>query len=113
MRETIYRDDAIKALRSDIELIDPFDIDRGIKVACVRRASWVIENVPSADSSQDWIPCSEQLPKNNKDVLITCECGDVEVGWYDGEWNGEGCVYDDDDIIAWMPLPEPWKGEQK
>ena len=68
-----------------------------------------IRQIPTA---QQWIPCSEQLPKNNKDVLITCEWGDVEVGWYDEEWNGEGCVYDDDDIIAWMPLPEPWKGKQ-
>ena len=68
-----------------------------------------IRQIPTA---QQWIPCSERLPKNDKDVLITCECGDVEVGWYDGEWNGECCVYDDDDIIAWMPLPEPWNGEQ-
>ena len=114
MRETIYRDDAIKALRSDIELIDPFDIDRGIKVACVHRASWVIENVPSADSSQDWIPCSITPPELGVDgnVLLYGKDGNYAVGWYNGCYRSWDDRFDMDTPVAWMPLPEPWEGEE-
>ena len=63
---------------------------------------------PSAQAERRWIPCSERLPKDDRCVLITCEWDDVEIGWYDGEWRSEHCVYDDSDIVAWMPLPEPY-----
>ena len=75
----------------------------------------------SADRPQEWIPCSERLPRARKSVLLAVnhKCGD---------WVGEGCYWEttdnhiiwkgyrwnatywDDEIIAWMPLPEPWKG---
>lgn len=42
-----------------------------------------------------------QMP--NREVNGTC--------WYryDDEWGD--VVYDDKDILAWMPLPDPYKGE--
>ena len=65
-------------------------------------------------TAQQWIPCSERLPEEGKDVLCC---------FYNGEyyriivshrtdfnfWSGVGRT---GDLIAWMPLPEPWKGEQ-
>ena len=74
----------------------------------------------------NWIKCSEHLPNFDVDVLATTkEYGDVvkvtrwrtilkDCGW---EWvlvdDTEGNVYNSDEIIAWMPLPEPYKAESE
>jgi hypothetical protein len=38
----------------------------------------------------------------------------MALDWDDGkiEWKTqeESLIYDDEEVIAWMPLPEPWKG---
>lgn len=70
-----------------------------------------VEALPTA---QQWIPCSERLPDKNGYYLATCERfgrnAEKEVitdfvELYRGIWIEPG------DVIAWMPLPEPWKGE--
>jgi len=83
-----------------------------------------IQELPSA---QQWIPCSERLPKTDNEVLITVfdtEDDYVEVykGFYqDHEWWTQwchGCLKIKDEpcgvniVTAWMPLPEPYKGEE-
>lgn len=57
-----------------------------------------------------WIPVSERLPRDNKEVLISCEWG-VDIGEHDCDgWRSEWINhYDDDNVLAWMPLPPPWK----
>ena len=64
-------------------------------------------------SEQHWIPCSERLPDDGKEVLMSLAWG-VDIGEYrDGEWHSEWINhYDDDNVIAWMPLPEPYKGDE-
>ena len=70
-----------------------------------------IQELPSA---QQWIPCSERLPEESGDYLITVahHSGEllVEVDQFDNE-NGSWWHYMDD-VIAWMPLPESYKGEK-
>ena len=65
-----------------------------------------------------WIPVAEQLPENFTSVLLTAKMPeDVECLVYtggrastdftlDGVINSEGY-----EVIAWMPLPEPYKEE--
>ena len=100
-----------------------------------------IKNLPSAqpdvpDSKVGkWIPCSERLPEDGRLVLTTIigtdiiyldECETLEdavkrsmgmkrvsVGFIgsDGWYGADGYP----EIVtprAWMPLPEPWKGEE-
>lgn len=58
-----------------------------------------------------WIPCSERLPEENQRVIGCFAHGTVtELGFYDGLFHG---IYDYTTkvIIAWQPLPEPYKGE--
>ena len=59
-----------------------------------------------------WIPVSERLPEDGT-YLCTLDgelCGIDEpftgmCGIENGKWDEEGCV------IAWQPLPAPYKGE--
>ena len=62
----------------------------------------------------EWIPCSERLPDDSDSYLITTSWGDVEQIWFahkkdynitESEWRET-----DDNPVAWMPLPEPYKG---
>ena len=96
-----------------------------------------IKDIPSADRPQGWIPCSERLPSeeerkewidNNLDgigylypCLVTRYSSInpdrtknnpyVAKHYFDGEdfVNG-GEEVSSEYILAWMPLPAPWKG---
>ena len=67
----------------------------------------------------NWIPVSERLPEKRKDVIATVRysgfCGMygrwLKTAFIDnyGEWNGE-CI--GGEVIAWMPLPEPYKEDE-
>lgn len=71
-------------------------------------------------SAQRWIPCSERLPKYGKIVLITNDKGNVSYGRFRGVefWKDDGDNFwtwkknTIEHVLAWMPLPEPWKGER-
>jgi len=86
-----------------------------------------LKSVPSAQPEQRWIPCSERLPEekmnpNTSDfelVICTTTFGDVRayrfgtpIGWNEPHfWNGIGIM--DGYVLAWMPLPEPYKTESE
>ena len=77
---------------------------------------------PTADvvvKAPRWIPVMERLPENDDWQIVTIkdESADApyiysDFGWYLDVAN---CwIVDADqrrDIVAWIPLPEPWKGE--
>ena len=67
-------------------------------------------------SAQQWIPCSERLPEEKGRYLITTKrFGDFVVDWnifmIGTKIIQEGWLYSGD-VIAWMPMPEPYKGEE-
>ena len=120
-KDIIYRDDGIKAIESDLDEIDALDPDAGIMKACIRRAVWKLMGVPSADRPQGWIPCSERLPKEGERILVTAALERVMVAHYGKMFfeKERGNVFylagEDGDaditdvVVAWMPLPEPYK----
>ena len=60
-----------------------------------------------------WIPCSERLPEDGREVFITLFGELREIGWYDWNdktWYTEEFDCDEGTVLAWMPLPEPYKG---
>ena len=105
-----------------------------------------LEQLPSAQPEQRWIPCSERLPEtdnknsiNNYNVLLWVKDkshperepqiylgklkhidGDDGSGNFWGvktqpcDWTiWEWCYFNEPEVIAWMPLPEPYKTESE
>ena len=54
-----------------------------------------------------WIPCGERLPEERGFYLTTTK----DKAVYCDYWNEDN--FDRTEmVIAWMPLPEPWRGGQ-
>lgn len=67
----------------------------------------------------EWIPVSERLPYDGETCLITnaesFEQYHIYKGWYDGikgVWHMTGNFERKMNVIAWQPLPEPYKEKQ-
>ena len=67
-----------------------------------------------SEKPNKWSPVSEGLPEECKNVIVT----DIEVSdTYQSQYMGNGYWECDNGyfrnrIIAWMPLPEPYKAER-
>lgn len=70
-----------------------------------------IQALPSVEPEQRWIPMTEQLPKNGYYYLWCSDAGSVQMDYYFNDEFEHGREYGYN-IVAWMPLPEPWKGEE-
>ena len=104
MDDTISRQAAI----DDIRTMIPKDVRLDIK--------WIEMWLKQLPSAQRWIPCSERLPKVREWVLCQCRAGIMDVLRLteDGNWNKNypHAEYMSGFVIAWMPLPKPWEGEE-
>lgn len=78
--------------------------------------------LPPVTPTQRWIPVSERLPEEGKEVLAYYEYfryGDYNCMWptygvgyqYDGLWCGDVRGHKLN-VIAWHPLPQPYEEEQ-
>lgn len=59
----------------------------------------------------EWIPVSERLPERHKEVIVTdIETSDTYQSQYigNGYWECDNGILKNR-IIAWMPMPEPYK----
>ena len=77
----------------------------------------IINEMPTIEP-QKWIPVSEKFPEDEIDVLVCSDTGNVEIakGHWDGEYTWVWPTLNRSRFgwaIAWMPLPEPWKGEEE
>ena len=70
----------------------------------------LLDDLEQDEKENGWIPVSERLPKDG--TYITTLDGELVgqeepftgmCGIENGKWDDEDCV------IAWMPLPEPYK----
>ena len=58
-------------------------------------------------SAQQWIPCSERMPDQNGKYLVVGRQKAINILKFDGgRWYGKWGV------VAWMPLPSPYREEE-
>lgn len=69
-----------------------------------------IRGLPSAQPEPQWILCSERLPEKPNMYTVTDSKGDVARFVFTNTESSREywlrCAK------AWMPLPEPWRGEE-
>ena len=80
-----------------------------------------IDKLPSVTPKKEgWIPCSERMPENNGVYLVTIifdidetESGrDVTKAYFCSQ-SKKWQYFSNDEVVAWMPLPEPYKAEME
>lgn len=104
----------------------PYFIDVPYKMVKLEDALSIVSEV-EAEYGNGWIPCSERLPENDDDVLVWYEYLKLQgvnivgrakthgIGYYYKPTNSWliGDVHGlNNRVIAWMPLPEPYKPEK-
>lgn len=117
MDDLIRRQDVIDAIEDDARY--------GLHscFACWADAQEFKESIKKIDPAQQWIPCSERLPEKDGRYWAWCEIfvvpdhvddpcsyyGSREASYLNDHWYGD----DIGKVVAWMPLPEPYKESEE
>ena len=106
-------------------------IDRSSCLECAKEhrqlAAWLRElkqlkeQMSSSEEPNKWIPISERPPEDKTYVLTTIKVPNriahARSGWYEDGFfyndNGDIWKATDMEVIAWMPLPKPYKGGEE
>lgn len=102
MSDSISRQAAIDAMVNELSYL-PITTEKAYEIA------EVLNDLPSAQPEQQWIPCSERLPEPRIDVWCNSDMGQM-VGYYEENvetWYSRN--YLELMVTAWMPLPEPYR----
>lgn len=79
------------------------DLDRTTYDAC-KGAIEILEQ-------QRWIPCSERLPDKVSTYMTTVDYEKYGIAVGQRYYHGKYIGWEDDCVIAWKPLPQPYKAE--
>lgn len=91
------------------------DITKPTEVNYYWHEKVLVEPMPKP-KQDEWIPCSERLPKRDGNYLVT-----FHHKWPDREYKTveveefRSGKFDENlymKVVAWTPLPEPWKGAE-
>ena len=114
------RQEAIRVIKSECYISNLLNLDRTIMVNTA--LDMAVEALQS--NAERWVPVNERLPEIANEVLVTVrykyrkkEYVYVDLGrLYGDKKHGWVCASDDykidkgrEEIIAWMPLPKPYK----
>ena len=104
MDDLISREDALKAL-DEMSYKSPHE--SATSVVRKKHFGEILEKfIMQQPSAQRWIPVEKETPILPNIVIVCDSLGKILFDSYiDGSWTY--CPY----VVAWMPLPEPWRGE--
>lgn len=101
--------------------VSEMDIDQSYKIQLLG----MVSAIAYGSQKPRWIPCSERLPNTHGIYIVTrrisdrFECRNItDALYFDGSntWNDDARVNHGRkycaDVLAWMPLPEPYKAEE-
>ena len=71
-----------------------------------------IEDAPTIELEQKWIPCSERMPEKGQKCLV-CDKGAIVIDTFIGNGKPYDWKWYVRDYEAWIPLPEPYKEPKK
>ena len=101
------------------------------RTGCAYKQNQIIDivNQLAEEHNNGWIPCSERLPEDGQCVFVqvrdsiqldTNDETPIQIRKYETKHDGfswKQIGYDEwlrnDIVLAWQPLPAPYKGEQK
>lgn len=89
------------------------DLKKQLKDALCYPSIFAVDNL-SITPLDKWIPVSERLPDDNEYVLVTYNHEGQNIVDFlrfnlPNKWEESFGEYEIDNVIAWMPLPEPYK----
>lgn len=113
MDDLIRRKDAVDALGARPITIWGTDFEWGITDQWEKD----VAAIKAAPPAQRWTPVSEGQPKAAGLYLVTCYIHESNgkptekltssaANWHNGKWMLGG-------VVAWQPLPEPWRNENE
>ena len=100
---------------------EEWDIIRDVDFDYTTRIHFITKHGKSVDfvkeTASRWIPVSERLPEGGHNIIFCDYKGNVCEGVYHaiiGQWVGFrwNSIYHHDAVMAWMPLPDPYKEEE-
>ena len=116
--QTQIENDAVKVVQSYGFNVDKAELEKALKYDRDQYEKGYADARMKYERPQgEWIPVSERLPDYMDDILITFQKPNREPLVYraifvDGKFNldnGDTWNWNDPEITAWMPLPEPYK----
>ena len=121
MSDLIRREDVENTIQRLCDLCGEYERHNGVMCGACNLDNFirVLDDIPSAEPEQRWIPVSEALPKDMDRLLVTIvrsdgskrvRSGDYFKGYFMMD-NGDTWNETDKEVIAWMPLIEPYRGE--
>ena len=109
----------------DAEVLKALMIKWGFHAPDMTITEFVEDEIPTIEAKPRWLSCSERLPRYNEDVLVYRPKMAMKIivdrysGYYGEDINNldewfEGWTYSDNCVVlAWMPLPEPYKMDEE
>ncbi len=104
----------MRLIDADVLTVDYKDIywEGGEKFVDRYVSKYQIDNAPTIEMPQ-WISCEKKMPNIKEKFFLISGYVGVGVGWWNGSEFLSSTLLPHDEVIAWMPLPEPYMGERK
>ena len=117
-KDCISREDILNSFKE----IKFYTNHRGMRAVELVDVIDCVLDAPSVQTKTRWIPCSERLPEDGVYVLGQSKLGGINIYQKNkeirptgicGGWFADDTWYSTNFIIAWMPLPTPYKAESE